>query len=373
MSKLTEEQKLYVDLKRTAVTTSQGLKDIFYKVPKIFWIGELYKDMSLEAKIAYGILEDRKSVSIKNKWYDNEGKIYFIYRIEDLQKELAVSKATAVKIKKELLSYGLLEQKKSEPNKPARLYLYNPVSTDKDEKKYVLRYTTGEEKTEEKGTEPPSKITDLDKFTNSKQETNKVENGGLNFKLPDNHKENGGLNFKLPVNHKENGGLNFKLPVNHKENEGLNFKLPEVQNLNPSNTNVSNINNYISYDSYDSELKFDKRFLNYKKQGIPSEITNILTIGLNDYKSIHDRMGLLFKAKSSVLKEARSQGWKGSIIFEEFEEGDWEQLYQVLHTCFCKIKQREVNKVENYLFQSLKNYFTEYAQNYFNRGILYGN
>ena len=345
MSKLTEEQKLYVDLKRTAVTTSQGLKDIFYKVPKIFWIGELYKDMSLEAKIAYGILEDRKSVSIKNKWYDNEGKIYFIYRIEDLQKELAVSKATAVKIKKELLSYGLLEQKKSEPNKPARLYLYNPVSTDKDEKKYVLRYTTGEEKTEEKGTEPPSKITDLDKFTNSKQETNKVENGGLNFKLP----------------------------VNHKENEGLNFKLPEVQNLNPSNTNVSNINNYISYDSYDSELKFDKRLLNYKKQGIPSEITNILTIGLNDYKSIHDRMGLLFKAKSSVLKEARSQGWKGSIIFEEFEEGDWEQLYQVLHTCFCKIKQREVNKVENYLFQSLKNYFTEYAQNYFNRGILYGN
>ena len=197
MSKLTEEQKLYVDLKKTAVTTSQGLKDIFYKVPKIFWIGELYKDMSLEAKIAYGILEDRKSVSIKNKWYDNEGKIYFIYRIEDLQKELAVSKATAVKIKKELLSYGLLEQKKSEPNKPARLYLYNPVSTDKDEKKYVLRYTTGEEKTEEMGTETPSKKTDSEEFTNSKQEEDKVKNGGLKFKLPVNHKENGGLKFKL--------------------------------------------------------------------------------------------------------------------------------------------------------------------------------
>ena len=52
MEKLTKEQKLYVDLKKTAVTASQGLKDIFYKVPKIFWLGELYKDMSLEANIA---------------------------------------------------------------------------------------------------------------------------------------------------------------------------------------------------------------------------------------------------------------------------------------------------------------------------------
>lgn len=332
MSKLTEEQKLYVDLKRTAVTTSQGLKDIFYKVPKIFWIGELYKDMSLEAKIAYGILEDRKSVSIKNKWYDNEGKIYFIYRIEDLQKELAVSKATAVKIKKELLSYGLLEQKKSEPNKPARLYLYNPVSTDKDEKKYVLRYTTGEEKTEEMGTETPSKKTDSEEFTNSKQEEDKVKNGGLKFKLP----------------------------VNHKENGGLKFKLPEVQNLNPSNTNVSNINNYISNESYDSELKFDRRLLNYKKQGVPDKITQMLTIGKGNYQECSQRMGLLFKAKSSVSKEVSSQGLNGLILFEDFTEEDWGELYQVLHLCFVKIKEGLVKNEESYIFSSLRDFFEKY-------------
>ena len=220
MEKLTKEQKLYVDLKKTAVTASQGLKDIFYKVPKIFWLGELYKDMSLEAKIAYGILEDRKSVSLKNKWYDNENKIYFIYTIEDLQKELGVARATAVKIKKELISYGLLSQTKSEPNKPARLYLYNPVATEEDEKKYVLRYATGQNTTEEMGTETPSKKTDSDEFTNSKQEKDEVENGSSNFELPDNHNENGSSNFELP----------------------------EVQNLNHSKTNVSNINNYISND-----------------------------------------------------------------------------------------------------------------------------
>jgi DNA-binding MarR family transcriptional regulator len=332
MEKLTKEQKLYVDLKKTAVTTSQGLKDIFYKVPKIFWLGELYKDMSLEAKIAYGILEDRKNVSLKNKWYDNENKIYFIYTIEDLQKELGVARATAVKIKKELISYGLLSQTKSEPNKPARLYLYNPVATEEDEKKYVLRYATGQNTTEEMGTETPSKKTDSDEFTNSKQEKDKVENGSSNFELPDNHKENGSSNFELP----------------------------EVQNLNHSKTNVSNINNYISNDSYDSELRFDKRLLNYKGQGVPDRITQILTIGKNNYKDCAERIGLLFKAKSSVSKELYTQGLDGLILFEDFTEEDWDGLYNVIHLCFVKIKEGLIKNEEKYIFASLKTFFENY-------------
>ena len=332
MEKLTKEQKLYVDLKKTAVTTSQGLKDIFYKVPKIFWLGELYKDMSLEAKIAYGILEDRKNVSLKNKWYDNENKIYFIYTIEDLQKELGVARATAVKIKKELISYGLLSQTKSEPNKPARLYLYNPVATEEDEKKYVLRYATGQNTTEEMGTETPSKKTDSDEFTNSKQEKDEVENGSSNFELPDNHKENGSSNFELP----------------------------EVQNLNHSKTNVSNINNYISNDSYDSELRFDKRLLNYKGQGVPDRITQILTIGKNNYKDCAERIGLLFKAKSSVSKELYTQGLDGLILFEDFTEEDWDGLYNVIHLCFVKIKEGLIKNEEKYIFASLKTFFENY-------------
>ena len=332
MEKLTKEQKLYVDLKKTAVTTSQGLKDIFYKVPKIFWLGELYKDMSLEAKIAYGILEDRKNVSLKNKWYDNENKIYFIYTIEDLQKELGVARATAVKIKKELISYGLLSQTKSEPNKPARLYLYNPVATEEDEKKYVLRYATGQNTTEEMGTETPSKKTDSDEFTNSKQEKDEVENGSSKFELPDNHKENGSSKFELP----------------------------EVQNLNHSKTNVSNINNYISNDSYDSELRFDKRLLNYKGQGVPDRITQILTIGKNNYKDCAERIGLLFKAKSSVSKELYTQGLDGLILFEDFTEEDWDGLYNVIHLCFVKIKEGLIKNEEKYIFASLKTFFENY-------------
>ena len=344
MTNLTEEQKLYIKLHKQNVTTQQGLKEVFYKVPKIFWLGELYQGLSLESKIAYGILEDRKNVSIKNKWYDEKGKIYFIYKIEEFQQMLHVSKQKAINIKTELIKYGLLEQTKQGRGQPAKLYLFNPIATPSDEEKFKTSYQSNQETLPKNGTSQESEETES---SSKKNEFNNTKPHSKGLKLR---------------------SLKFRLL----KSRGLKNRLLEVQNLDPSNNNPSN-NIINTNESYESEVVFDKRFLNYDKQGIPSEITNILTIGLNDYKSIHDRMGLLFKAKSSVLKEARSQGWKGSIIFEEFEEGDWEQLYQVLHTCFCKIKQREVNKVENYLFQSLKNYFTEYAQNYFNRGILYGN
>ena len=124
MTNLTEEQKLYIKLHKQHVTTQQGLKEVFYKVPKIFWLGELYQGLSLESKIAYGILEERKNVSNKNKWYDEKGKIYFIYTIEEFQQMLHVSKQKAINIKTELIKYGLLEQtNKVEDNQLNYIYL----------------------------------------------------------------------------------------------------------------------------------------------------------------------------------------------------------------------------------------------------------
>lgn len=333
--KLTEEQILYVNLKKTAVTTSQGLKDVFYKVPKIFWLGELYKDMSLEAKIAYGILEDRKSVSMKNKWYDEKNKIYFIYTLDDFQRELGVARATANRIKRELIDYQLLEQVKQGLGKPARLYLFNPVATEEDENKYRLRYITEQEniKTQEKeeGTETPSEEKE-NEFTNSKPKKTTTEIPSSKTELLDNN----------------NVSSSSKI------------ELLEVHKLNSSKTNVSNDNNYISNDSYDSELKFDKRLLNYKQQGVPDKITQMLTIGKGNYKECSQRMGLLFKAKSSVQKEVSSQGLNGLILFEDFTEEDWEELYQVLHLCFVKFKEGLIKNEEKYIFTSLRTFFENY-------------
>ena len=112
-------------------------------------------------------------------------------------------------------------------------------------------------------------------------------------------------------------------------------------------------------------MKFDKRLLNYEEKGVPDKITQMLTVGKGSYKECSQRMGLLFKAKSSVIKDIRSQGLDGSIYFEDFTEEDWGDLYQVLHLCFVKIKEGLVKNEEKYIFASLRTFFENYKHNQF--------
>lgn len=44
----------------------------FYRVPKILFTAECFKELSCEAKVLYGLLLDRMSFSMKNHWLDEE-------------------------------------------------------------------------------------------------------------------------------------------------------------------------------------------------------------------------------------------------------------------------------------------------------------
>ena len=48
----------------------------FFKIPKLLITHELFRDLSNDAKILYGLLLDRLSLSQKNKWYDEENRAY---------------------------------------------------------------------------------------------------------------------------------------------------------------------------------------------------------------------------------------------------------------------------------------------------------
>ena len=49
----------------------EGEQFSFIRVPKIFFENDAYKSMSADAKILYGFLLDRVSVSLKNGWKDD--------------------------------------------------------------------------------------------------------------------------------------------------------------------------------------------------------------------------------------------------------------------------------------------------------------
>ena len=81
----------------------------------------------------YMLLFDRRTLSIKNKWYDDDGKIYMYFTIEQFMQELNCSNKAVVKAKKELVEVGLMEEVRQGVNKPNRLYINGSVKSTRQE------------------------------------------------------------------------------------------------------------------------------------------------------------------------------------------------------------------------------------------------
>lgn len=47
----------------------------YYKLPKLLFESERYKDMKLEVKVAYAVLKDRLELSLSKGWIDEDGGI----------------------------------------------------------------------------------------------------------------------------------------------------------------------------------------------------------------------------------------------------------------------------------------------------------
>ena len=47
----------------------------FYRIPKLLFTDERFKELSTDAKVLYGLMLDRMSLSSKNQWYDREKKV----------------------------------------------------------------------------------------------------------------------------------------------------------------------------------------------------------------------------------------------------------------------------------------------------------
>ena len=56
----------------------------FYRIPKLLFKNEYFKNLSSDAKILYGLMLDRMSLSIKNQWFDEQNRAYIYFSIEDI-------------------------------------------------------------------------------------------------------------------------------------------------------------------------------------------------------------------------------------------------------------------------------------------------
>jgi hypothetical protein len=87
----------------------------FYRIPKALFADPYFKKLSCEAKVLYGLLLDRMSLSVKNKWFDEQGRVYILFKVEDVSEHMGCCKQTAIKLFAELDSQkgiGLIEKKR---------------------------------------------------------------------------------------------------------------------------------------------------------------------------------------------------------------------------------------------------------------------
>lgn len=56
----------------------------FYRIPKALFQEPRFQSLSTDAKTLYGILLDRMSLSAKNGWLDEQGRVFIIFTIEDM-------------------------------------------------------------------------------------------------------------------------------------------------------------------------------------------------------------------------------------------------------------------------------------------------
>ena len=97
----------------------------FIRIPKSMIVDPMFADLSVNAKLLYGVLLDRMNLSMKNRWFDSENRVYIIYQITEIMEDFNFSKKTAVRYLNELEDFGLVEKKRRGLGLPSLLYVKN--------------------------------------------------------------------------------------------------------------------------------------------------------------------------------------------------------------------------------------------------------
>ena len=121
----------------------------FYMIPQILFKDEKFAKLSTDAKVLYGLFLNRVSLSKKNHWIDEQGRVYVYYTLENIQEDLHCASQNAMKLLKELESYGLIERVKQGLCKPDRIYVKNfilyqksPVRSDENHQTGIVKITS---------------------------------------------------------------------------------------------------------------------------------------------------------------------------------------------------------------------------------------
>ena len=197
----------------------------FYRVPKVLFTAECFRSLSCEAKVLYGLMLDRMSLSIKNRWFDEEDRVYIIFTVEEIAELLNCGTQKAVKLMKELDSnqgIGLIEKKRLGLGKPNVIYVKNFLVKEKNSSEQ-----------EEKTLENPENTQNSENHNSRNVKTTIQEFPESQFKKSENH--NSGM---VKTTNQEFPESQFKNGENH-TSRIVKIKTQEVPKSQSNNTDIN--------------------------------------------------------------------------------------------------------------------------------------
>lgn len=120
-------------------TIKEEQQRMFTQLPKALLYEEQYKSMSNDSKVLYSFLVDRVSLSVKNNYVDDLGRVYIKCSEITMAEILNKSEKTVRKFKKELIEKELLEQADAKNDK-TKYYVKQPNVTVEKLEDYIADF-----------------------------------------------------------------------------------------------------------------------------------------------------------------------------------------------------------------------------------------
>lgn len=250
----------------------------FYRIPKILITSPHFKKISDSAKLLYGLMLDRMSLSIRNGWLDDDNRAYIFFTTNDVMEQMCCGTEKATKMLTELDSekgIGLIERVKQGQGKPAIIYLkkfYELEDTARSTKLSEIESQDFQEskvKTFENQKTRLSEIESQD-FRGSKNKTFENRKSGLS--------EIESLEFrksKCNYNNINNTDINYIYPINQ---DNYNIQNSDTQ------TEEEWIDRYTkTVDEIKKQIDYDY-LINHAERDIVDEVVNIMAEVMTVYR-----------------------------------------------------------------------------------------
>ena len=250
----------------------------FYRIPKILITSPHFKKISDSAKLLYGLMLDRMSLSIRNGWLDDDNRAYIFFTTNDVMEQMCCGTEKATKMLTELDSekgIGLIERVKQGQGKPAIIYLkkfYELEDTARSTKLSEIESQDFQEskvKTFENRKTRLSEIESQD-FRKSKNKTFENRKSGLSEIEKQDFRKS-----KCNYNNINNTDINYIYPINQ---DNYNIQNSDTQ------TEEEWIDRYTkTVDEIKKQIDYDY-LINHAERDIVDEVVNIMAEVMTVYR-----------------------------------------------------------------------------------------